>query len=199
MPRSRAYPWPVNHARVLGAAGALLAVGFAVSFVLITTGRGTASAVVARGSATCSASRVHYERFPYASPDVKMLPWVLAEPASIRLAGHLFYYDAHNPYEGALDRVGAGIQCAVNDRSRRQDWQRRPLRAGSGRWPIDLEGPASGLLEADAEGWRNEGTPHRPRRPQVTRRRGDIPEHWPTRLPSDVIARRSVVSAAGRG
>jgi hypothetical protein len=89
----------VNHARVLGAAGALLAVGLAVPFVLITTARGTASVVVgARGSTTCGASRVHYEHFPYPSPDVKTLPWVLAEPASIRLAGHLFYYDAHNPW-----------------------------------------------------------------------------------------------------
>jgi hypothetical protein len=88
----------VSHARVLGAAGALLSVGFVVSLVLITTGRGTASTVAGRASATCGASRVHYERFPYASPDVKALPWVLAEPASVRLAGHLFYYDAHNPW-----------------------------------------------------------------------------------------------------
>jgi hypothetical protein len=57
-------------------------------------------ATVARTGApiTCDASRVHYEPFPYTSPDLKRLPWVLAEPGSVRLAGHLFYYDAHNPW-----------------------------------------------------------------------------------------------------
>jgi hypothetical protein len=46
----------------------------------------------------CPASRVHYERFRGPGPAVKTLPWVLAEPHAIGLVGHLFYYDAHNPW-----------------------------------------------------------------------------------------------------
>jgi len=89
----------VSYARVLGTVGALLSVAFAMPLVMITTGRGAASTVAAaHASGTCRASRVHYEHFPYASPGVKTLPWVIAEPASVRLAGHLFYYDAHNPW-----------------------------------------------------------------------------------------------------
>ena len=85
----------MTHARLLGIAGALVGAGFVVPLALSTTGRTSAAPTT---SASCRAARVHYERFPYASPAVKKLPWVLAEPISLKLAGHLFYYDAHNPW-----------------------------------------------------------------------------------------------------
>jgi hypothetical protein len=46
----------------------------------------------------CRAAAVHYGRFRGPGPNVKTLPWVVAEPRSVGLVGHLFYYDAHNPW-----------------------------------------------------------------------------------------------------
>ena len=44
-------------------------------------------------------SRVHYERFRGGGPNVRTLPWVIAEPRSVGLVGHLFYYNRYeNPW-----------------------------------------------------------------------------------------------------
>jgi hypothetical protein len=48
--------------------------------------------------AGCEASHVHYERFRGPGPAVKTLPWIVAEPHSVGLVGHLFYYAANNPW-----------------------------------------------------------------------------------------------------
>jgi hypothetical protein len=46
----------------------------------------------------CRASPVHYERFTGPGPSVRTLPWVAAEPRSVGLVGHLFYYGPPNPW-----------------------------------------------------------------------------------------------------
>jgi hypothetical protein len=94
--------------RVIPLVVALLLVAFVLSLVLATTGGARSSDWRARftttPAASCQASRVHYERFPGPGP-VKTLPWIVAEPHSVGLVGHLFYYDAHNPW-ARLHRSG---------------------------------------------------------------------------------------------
>lgn len=68
------------------------AIALSLSLVLATEGR-TRSAIP---GVTCEASHVHYERFRGPGSAPKTLPWVIAEPRSVGLVGHLFYYDAHN-------------------------------------------------------------------------------------------------------
>jgi hypothetical protein len=46
----------------------------------------------------CEVSHVHYERFRGPGSAPKTLPWVIAEPHSVGLVGHLFYYAAHNSW-----------------------------------------------------------------------------------------------------
>jgi hypothetical protein len=88
--------------RLIALVAALFMVAFMLSLVLATTGRTRSSDSRARFTtaqvAACEASRVHYERFRGPSPAVKTLPWIVAEPHSVGLVGHLFYYDAHNPW-----------------------------------------------------------------------------------------------------
>jgi len=88
--------------RLIALVVALLLVAFMFSLVLATTGRTRSSDGRARFArapvAACEASPVHYERFEGPSPAVKTLPWIVAEPHSVGLVGHLFYYDAHNPW-----------------------------------------------------------------------------------------------------
>ena len=62
------------------------------------TRRSNHQARLAEPRGGCRASHVHYERFRGPGPAVKTLPWVLAEPRSSGLVGHLFYYAAHNPW-----------------------------------------------------------------------------------------------------
>jgi hypothetical protein len=81
---------------------ALFVVALVVSLVLATSGGTRSSGGLARFAQTpvaaCEASPVHYERFRGPSPAVKTLPWIVAEPHSVGLVGHLFYYDANNPW-----------------------------------------------------------------------------------------------------
>jgi hypothetical protein len=89
--------------RLIALVVALFLVAFMLSLVLATTG-GTRSPDGRARSGTvpvvaCEASLVHYERFRGPSPAVKTLPWIVAQPHSVGLVGHLFYYDdAHNPW-----------------------------------------------------------------------------------------------------
>ena len=88
--------------RLIALVVALFVVVFMLSLVLPTTGGTRSSGGRARFAnallAACEASHVHYERFRGPSPAVKTLPWIVAEPHSVGLVGHLFYYDAHNPW-----------------------------------------------------------------------------------------------------
>ncbi len=47
----------------------------------------------------CPATLVHYEPYRGRSPELASLPWVAAAPSSAGLVGHLFYYDAPNPWK----------------------------------------------------------------------------------------------------
>jgi hypothetical protein len=79
----------------------LAAVALTLSLALAHTGRTRSfdgGARFARATPACEASRVHYERFHGPGSAPKTLPWVIAEPHSVGLVGHLFYYDAHNPW-----------------------------------------------------------------------------------------------------
>jgi len=87
--------------RLIALGVALILVAFVLPLLLATTG-GTRSsdgrASAQAPTVACDASRVHYERFQGPSPAVRTLPWVVAKPRSVGLVGHLFYYDAHNPW-----------------------------------------------------------------------------------------------------
>jgi hypothetical protein len=82
----------------------LFAVVLTLSLVPPTTGsarssdRGGARFTRAAAAVACEASRVHYERFRGPGSAPKTLPWVIAERRSVGLVGHLFYYEAHNPW-----------------------------------------------------------------------------------------------------
>jgi hypothetical protein len=82
----------------------LFAIVVMLSLVPATTGSapssdaGGAKFTRAAAGVVCNASQVHYERFRGPGPAPKALPWVIAEPRSVGLVGHLFYYEAHNPW-----------------------------------------------------------------------------------------------------
>src|SRR6476620_344533 len=80
----------------------VLAIVLMLSLVPATTGsRRSSSGGEPRNAdagVVCNASQVHYERFRGPGPAPKTLPWVIAEPRSVGLVGHLFYYEAHNPW-----------------------------------------------------------------------------------------------------
>jgi hypothetical protein len=89
--------------RTLVLAVVLVAIALTLSLLLATAGRTRSLAGATRSTSmtpgvTCEASPVHYERFRGPGSAPKNLPWVIAEPRSVGLVGHLFYYDAHNTW-----------------------------------------------------------------------------------------------------
>jgi hypothetical protein len=90
--------------RLIALVVALLVIALVISLALATTGSSRSSdrrATFATASVgLCEASQVHYERFRGQSPPaVKSLPWIVAQPHSVGLVGHLFYYATHtNPW-----------------------------------------------------------------------------------------------------
>jgi hypothetical protein len=82
----------------------LLAIVLTLLLVPATTGStrssdgGGARFTRAAAGVVCKASPVHYERFRGPGPAPKTLPWVIAEPRSVGLVGHLFYYDAYSSW-----------------------------------------------------------------------------------------------------
>jgi hypothetical protein len=85
--------------RTIASFGVLLFVGFTLSLIVATTGHTRSSSAHTGSVATCEATHVHYERFHGPGPAVGTLPWIVAAPRSTGLVGHLFYYDAHNPWK----------------------------------------------------------------------------------------------------
>jgi len=91
----------VSLQRLIAVVIALFVIMFLIALVLATTGISRGPDRRARFETAplgaCAASQVHYERFPGQSPPAaKTLPWIAAEPHSVGLVGHLFYYATHN-------------------------------------------------------------------------------------------------------
>jgi hypothetical protein len=65
---------------------------------LLRVQRSQATKSLGHRASGCQPSRVHYERFRGPGPAVRTLPWIVAEPPSVGLVGHLFYYGPPNPW-----------------------------------------------------------------------------------------------------